>query len=158
MTECWAALVANPSSVWIRRETELLNSASTGRDAGKTFASPVGGIRFTHPTPLQPCPALMTAPIATPVPPASESLELPEKPLTTGEWFVTLLVLALPLVGLVMYFVWGFGAGNISRRNFCRAALIWLGIGLGLAVLTMIAILIFGGTLAAVLSQSAPRR
>jgi hypothetical protein len=92
------------------------------------------------------------------VTPANQTLETPEKPLTTGEWFVTLLVLALPIVGLVMYFVWGFGTGNVSRRNFCRAALIWLGIGLVLAVLTMIAILIFGGTLATVLSQSAPRR
>ena len=45
------------------------------------------------------------------VPPANEALEAPEKPLTTGEWFVTLLVLALPIVGLVMYFVWGFGTG-----------------------------------------------
>ena len=92
------------------------------------------------------------------VTPASDALEQPEKPLTTGEWFVTLLVLALPVVGLVMYFVWGFGTGNVSRRNFCRAALIWLAIGLGLAVLAMITILIFGGTLAAVLSQSPPRR
>ena len=92
---------------------------------------------------------------ATPTP---QALEQPEKPLTTGEWFVTILVLALPVVGLVMHFVWGFGAGNISRRNFCRAALIWLAIGLGFALLTLIAILIFGGTLAAVLSQGAPRR
>jgi hypothetical protein len=92
------------------------------------------------------------------VTPATDVPEQPEKPLTTGEWFVTLLVLALPIVGLVMYFVWGFGTGNVGRRNFCRAALIWLGIGLGLAILAMIAILIFGGTLAAVLSQGAPRR
>jgi hypothetical protein len=94
----------------------------------------------------------------TTITPASEALEQPEKPLTTGEWFVTLLVLALPIVGLVMYFVWGFGDGNRGRRNFCRAALIWLGIGLCLAILALIAVLIFGGTLAAVLSQSVPRR
>ena len=92
------------------------------------------------------------------VPPANVALETPEKPLTTAEWFVTLFVLALPIVGLVMYFVWGFGTGNVSRRNFCRAALIWLGIGLGLAILTMIVVLIFGGTLAALFSQAAPRR
>ena len=95
----------------------------------------------------------MTVTPAAPVP------DQPEKPLTTGEWFVTLLILALPIVGLVMYFVWGFGTtGNVSRRNFCRAALLWLAIGLGLALLTMIAILIFGGTLAALLSQGAARR
>lgn len=95
----------------------------------------------------------------TTVTPANQPLETPEKPLSTGEWFVTLLILALPIVGLVMYFVWGFGTdGNVSRRNFCRAALIWLAIGLGLAALTMIAILIFGGTLAALLSQGVPRR
>src|SRR5262245_13181507 len=35
-----------------------------------------------------------------------------EKPLSTGEWFVTMLILALPLVGIIMYFVWGFGTGN----------------------------------------------
>ena len=87
----------------------------------------------------------------------NQSLETPEKPLTTGEWFVTLLVLALPIVGLVMYFVWGFGTGNVSRRNFCRAALLWLAVGMGLAFLAFIAFLIFGGTLAALLSQRAPR-
>jgi ABC-type Fe3+ transport system permease subunit len=93
------------------------------------------------------------------VTPASEALEQPEKPLSTGEWFVTLLILALPIVGLVMYFVWGFSTtGNVSRRNFCRAALIWLAIGVGLALLTMVAILVFGGTLAAVLSQGAQGR
>ncbi|WP_414661606.1 hypothetical protein [Horticoccus sp. 23ND18S-11] len=80
-----------------------------------------------------------------------------EKPLTTGEWFVTLLVLGLPLIGLVMYFVWGFGAGNVGRRNFCRAVLLWLAIAFTLGVLTLIGFLIFGGTLAALLSQQAQR-
>lgn len=80
-----------------------------------------------------------------------------EKPLTTGEWFVTLLVLGLPLVGLVMYLVWGFGTGNVSRRNFCRAVLLWLAIGLVLGLLTLIAFVIFGGTLAALINQAGNR-
>jgi ABC-type Fe3+ transport system permease subunit len=83
--------------------------------------------------------------------------EAPEKPLTTAEWFVTLLVLALPLVGLVMYFVWAFGGGNIGRRNFCRAALLWFGIALSLAFIALIVFLVLGGTLATLMSQGAQR-
>jgi heme/copper-type cytochrome/quinol oxidase subunit 2 len=75
-----------------------------------------------------------------------------EKPLTTGEWFITLLVLALPVIGLIMYFVWGFGDGNRSRRNFCRATLLWFAIIFGLACLAFAGFLLLGGTLAA-LSQ-----
>jgi hypothetical protein len=74
----------------------------------------------------------------------------PEKPLTTTEWFFTLFILALPLIGLVMYFVWSFGeTGNISRRNFCRATLLWFLICFGFGVLCLIGFLIFGGTMAA---------
>lgn len=80
-----------------------------------------------------------------------------EKPLTTGEWFVTILVLGLPMVGLVMHFIWAFGEGNRSRRNFCRAALLWIAVALGLGLCVLLGILIFGGTLAAVLSQGAGR-
>jgi len=80
-----------------------------------------------------------------------------EKPLSTGEWFVTLLVLGLPLVGLVMYFVWGFGPGNVSRRNFCRAVLLWLAILLALGLMALIAFVIFGGTLAALINQASQR-
>lgn len=83
--------------------------------------------------------------------------EAAEKPLSTGEWFVTLLVLGLPLVGLVMYFVWGFGPGNVSRRNFCRAVLLWLAILLALGLMALIAFVIFGGTLAALINQASQR-
>jgi hypothetical protein len=83
--------------------------------------------------------------------------DIAEKPLSTGEWFVTLLVLGLPLVGLVMYFVWGFGPGNVSRRNFCRAVLLWLAIMLALGLMALIAFVIFGGTLAALINQASNR-
>lgn len=72
-----------------------------------------------------------------------------ERPLTTGEWFVTLLVLALPIVGLVMHFVWAFSDGNVGRRNFCRAALLWLVVGVALGLLTFITIVVFFGGIAA---------
>lgn len=72
-----------------------------------------------------------------------------ERPLSTGEWFVTLLVLALPIVGLIMHFVWAFGDGNLGRRNFCRAALLWLVVGIALGLLALITIVVFFGGIAA---------
>lgn len=46
--------------------------------------------------------------------------------MSVGDWMVTILILAIPLVNLVMYLVWAFSStGNVNRRNFCRASLIW---------------------------------
>ncbi len=67
-----------------------------------------------------------------------------ERPLTMGEWFLTLLVAIVPCVGIIMYFVWAFSkTGNINRRNFCRAHLIITGISLVLVIIY----LVFIGTL-----------
>lgn len=44
--------------------------------------------------------------------------------MTMGEWVITLIVGAIPCVGLIMLFVWAFGNGNENRKNFCRAQLI----------------------------------
>jgi hypothetical protein len=80
--------------------------------------------------------------------------EIQEKPLTTGEWFVTLLVLALPLIGLVMHFVWAFGGGgNVGRRNFCRATLLWIAVIFCLGVVAFVSFILLGGTMAALLNQ-----
>ena len=80
--------------------------------------------------------------------------ETTEKPLTTGEWFVTLLVLGLPVIGLIMHFVWAFGGGsNTGRRNFCRAALLLIAVIVGLGILALLGFLVLGGTMAALLSQ-----
>jgi hypothetical protein len=55
--------------------------------------------------------------------------------MTVGEWMLTLLVLAIPLVNLVMYLVWALsGTGNVNRRNFCRASLYWFLIILGIVL------------------------
>lgn len=67
-----------------------------------------------------------------------------EPPMTLGDWIITLLVLAIPCVNIIMYFVWGFGqGGNTSRKNYCRAALIFTlaGIVLGLLFSSAIAAL-----------------
>jgi ABC-type multidrug transport system permease subunit len=60
-------------------------------------------------------------------------------PVSPGDWFVTLLILAIPLVNIVMLFVWGFADGtHPSKRNFCRAYLIWMLIGLVIFTLFVI--------------------
>jgi hypothetical protein len=64
--------------------------------------------------------------------------------LSLGGWIGTLIVLAIPLVNLIMLFVWGFGAGDIGRKRYCQAMLILAAIGL---VLWLIIGLITGFTM-----------
>jgi sterol desaturase/sphingolipid hydroxylase (fatty acid hydroxylase superfamily) len=57
---------------------------------------------------------------------------------TTGDWFVTMLITAIPLVGLIMLFVWAFGGGtNLNKSNWAKAALIWA------VIVTVLYIIIF---------------
>jgi quinol-cytochrome oxidoreductase complex cytochrome b subunit len=45
---------------------------------------------------------------------------------TLGEWMVTMLIAAIPLVNIIMLFVWGFGSNtNPSKANWAKAVLIW---------------------------------
>lgn len=62
-----------------------------------------------------------------------------------GDWIITLIVLWIPIVGLIMMFVWGFSSGtNQNKQNFCRAALILSAI---LLVLYIIFFAVFGAAL-----------
>ena len=70
--------------------------------------------------------------------------------MTMGEWLITLIVLAIPCVNVIMYFVWAFGNGNENRKNFCRAGLIVMAVGI---VLTLILYAVVGASLAAALSS-----
>ena len=69
------------------------------------------------------------------------------KPLSVGEWFITILVIAIPLVGFVMLFVWAFSANtNVNRANYAKATLLWMvvAIFIALAVLGFMGIAFFG--------------
>ena len=49
------------------------------------------------------------------------------RPMSVGDWFVTLLILAIPIVNIIMYIVWAVSStGNVNRRNFCRASILWV--------------------------------
>ncbi|TQR17332.1 hypothetical protein FG384_18300 [Psychrobacillus vulpis] len=47
--------------------------------------------------------------------------------MSVGDWLITMLILIIPIVNIVMLFVWGFGNSD-PRRNYARASLIWMGI------------------------------
>ena len=60
-------------------------------------------------------------------------------PMDLKDWILTLIVLLIPCVGIVMYFVWAFeNNGNINRRNFCRAQLIIFAVLLGIYLVLFI--------------------
>lgn len=68
-----------------------------------------------------------------------------------GEWVLTILLLAIPIVNLVLLFVWGFGGGaNPSKANFAKASLIWMAIGI---VLTIIFYATFGAAMFAMMGD-----
>jgi len=62
---------------------------------------------------------------------------------SVGEWMLTLLISAIPVVNLVMLFVWAFGANTKpSKANWAKASLIWIGIII--AVYIVFAVFILG--------------
>lgn len=56
----------------------------------------------------------------------------------TGKWFWSLLLLCIPIVGLVMLFVWGFGNDVDKRRNFARAILLWYLVGVVVGIVCLV--------------------
>jgi len=67
------------------------------------------------------------------------------KPFSTGRWFGTLLVMCIPVVNIIMLFVWAFGSRtNISKRNFFRAELLML---LIVIVLFVVSFIVFGSVI-----------
>ena len=47
--------------------------------------------------------------------------------MSRGDWIITMIVLAIPLVNIIMLFVWGFSSStNPNKSNFCKAYLIFM--------------------------------
>jgi len=71
-------------------------------------------------------------------------------PMTVGQYILMFIVLAIPLVNIIMLFVWAFGSNvNLNRKNYCRAALIMALIGIVLGIFLSIAM---GSVLAGIFS------
>lgn len=60
-------------------------------------------------------------------------------PMSMKDWFITLLISYIPLVGLIMLFVWAFDSStNESKKNWAKASLLWMLIGIGIAILFLV--------------------
>ncbi len=78
--------------------------------------------------------------------PVRQTADVPDersKPYGTGGWMLCQFLEGLPLIGFICQLVWAFGSGNISRRNYARARLIWLLIGIAIVVVLSI---VFGAS------------
>lgn len=66
-------------------------------------------------------------------------MALETRPMSVGDWMITILVLAIPLVNIVMYLYWALSdSGNLNRKTFCQASLLWFLILIAVGV-------VFGG-------------
>ncbi|WP_088830793.1 hypothetical protein [Paenibacillus tyrfis] len=71
--------------------------------------------------------------------------------LTVKDWLVTLLILIIPVVNLIMLFVWAFGGGaNPSKSNYAKAALIWMAI---VFAFYLVITILFAGAIATSLNR-----
>jgi len=72
-----------------------------------------------------------------------ENQEIEKIPaVSVGDWLITILITAIPLVNIIMLFVWAFGGGvNPSKANWAKASLLWIAIAI---VMAIIVIAVFG--------------
>ncbi len=75
-----------------------------------------------------------------------------EVPVSMGEWMVTLLLMAIPIVNLIMVLVWAFGGGApLSKANWAKAMLVWMLIGI---VLWVVLAVFMGAAMVALTRQT----
>jgi hypothetical protein len=58
-----------------------------------------------------------------------------QRVVSVTDWVLTILISSIPLVNIVMLFVWAFGeTTNVNKANWAKATLIWIAISIGLFV------------------------
>jgi hypothetical protein len=58
------------------------------------------------------------------------------KPMTIGEWLITFIITYIPIVGIIMLFVWAFSDGNHpSKKTWAQAMLILFAIAIVLGII-----------------------
>lgn len=62
-----------------------------------------------------------------------------------GDWFLTIFLTAIPLVGIVLLFVWAFGSTtNPCKANWAKANLAWAAIAIVIYLIIFVIILGIG--------------
>lgn len=91
-----------------------------------------------------------------PVPPVAPPYGTPDtQPVSIGGWIGVMLLTCLPLVNLIMLFVWAFSSSTKkSLKNYARASLILILIGVVLAVVVSIILAVSGISIFSELSRS----
>ena len=72
-------------------------------------------------------------------------------PLSVGACTLMFVVSAIPVVNIIMLFVWGFGNSNRNRKNWARAQLI-------ITAVVIVLCIIFGASIMAALGTLAGNR
>lgn len=78
------------------------------------------------------------------------------KPLSMWDFFLMELVTKIPILRIVLYCVWGFSQDtNENRKNWSRAQLIWLAIGIVFFVICIALLGLLAGTTATIIGTIA---
>ena len=63
-----------------------------------------------------------------------------------GEWFLTIFLAGIPLVGIVLLFVWAFGSTtHPSKANWAKASLVWVAVGIAFSLIVIVIVMFFWG-------------
>jgi len=82
-------------------------------------------------------------------PMGTQALNDQNRPLTVGDWLITLIVLSIPLVGFIFLLYWALSSSsNINRKNFCIAYLV-----VALIIIGLVLVLMFLGVLAGLMGD-----
>ena len=89
---------------------------------------------------------MTTPPMGTP------AGSIQDKPLSVGDWIITMILLAIPFVGLIFLLYWALSSSsNVNRKNFCIAYIV-----IALIMFAIVAALLFLGVLAGVMREYIP--
>lgn len=72
-------------------------------------------------------------------------------PLSVGQYILTFILLGIPLVNIILLFVWSFGSDvNLNKKNFCRATLI-------MGIIVTVLSIILGNVIAGIVTELLPQ-
>ena len=83
------------------------------------------------------------------VPTDMQESNILQKPLSVGDWILTIIVLSIPFVGLIFLLYWALSStSNVNRKNYCIALLI-----LAAVFIALVLVLMFVGVFASLIAQ-----